>query len=168
MGSPKLRTLTWPLHSPPLLWALKALDCVRGVGVEGGQEKEAEEPSQGAGRACWGCGRIISQTRGLALSPLWLKKQLMRPQALEIQSGIPTSLTFPSCITAIGPGRRWDPGQPFYPLASLLSAEVPSKRDKTVQGRECHGHTNSASFHTTFSHTGNQGSNQNPWSTLKD
>lgn len=54
--------------------------CSESSGLHGA--RGGRGPSQGAltghGDYCWGCRRIISQTWGLALRPLWLRKQLMR------------------------------------------------------------------------------------------
>lgn len=84
-GSPKLSTQAWQLHPPQLLPAQKALDRL-GTGEGAGRRalrRGEDKPSQGTGRAFWGCGRIISQTQGLALSPLWFKKHLIRLQGPE-------------------------------------------------------------------------------------
>lgn len=81
--------------------ALGALDC---------EGREEGEPSKGMGRyaGTWG---VISQAQGLALSPVWPKKQLMRLQGQRFRVRIPRGLRFPSCIIAIRTGMGWVPQQ---------------------------------------------------------
>lgn len=69
--SPKLSTPAWPGHPPP------PPTCSASSGLHGTGEGGRGAPA-GAGTYCWGCKSIISQTRDLALRPLWLRKQLMR------------------------------------------------------------------------------------------
>lgn len=162
MGSPKRRTLAWPLHAAQLLPAPKAWtvwEWGRGHGAGrrgGGLRREEEEPSQGTGRACWGRGRIISQSQGLALSPLRLKKHLIRLQGLETWSQGSLGPPSPFCITATGSGRGWAPRQP-PPSPALLSAGVPRQGDKTVREGTLHRLTNSTPFLTTSDGARNQG-----------
>lgn len=142
-------------------------------GSGGGHRKEGTEdggkkPSQGTGRALWGCGRIINQTQGLALSPLWFKKHLIRLQGPEILSqesswaSLPPSASVP-LGTAGGSGPQEGPSV----ASPLCCLQATKQQGSDFPGRSAPQAHTLTPLHTASGHARNLGSSQSPRGCLR-